>query len=410
MSFLDSIPDLSGTILTQENLRGARNYLKGLISSLNPKWLAKPRGQLGIHWNDNGQSSATYLIDLAFHLDIVERAITDRSRSIFEDKVIQLLTMNSETDFQNLITELRVFSFFAQKIKPIDLDPLVPEKNLKSPNRPKTPDFSFNLPAGRVLVEVTVFYFQPFILWKNNVDQAFRYIEQSMYKHTLRRILGFSLPLDFKWLQGKNLIQSEILLNAITTVTGEMAITINGKQIIASWRELPHIQNDLTKHPDPNTVRFPKDRYATFDGPKGLGCWMSTEDNNYYSWFSTRGQSAVALESRIQAEDVTEMIVKSIRNTLDRKREQLRGDCVHIVVSQIAHHELTSPEILRMVQERIWPNQQYEWLSGILLYAPRVGFSPKDKPDQMYTLMNPNATYSGKPLDMFISSNYAKIA
>jgi len=246
MPFLDSNPDLTGTILTPENLRGARNYLKRLISSLDPKWLAKPKGQLRFAWNDDGQGAITFLVDLAFHLAVIEEAVTVRSRPIFKDKVIQLLRTNDKTDFENLLTELRVVSFFAQKAKPIELDPLVLQEDLKSSNRPKTPDLSFQLPSGRILVEITVFYFQPLVLWKNNVEQAFRYVEQSMFKHPVRRILVFSFPLHFKWSQAKTLIQSTVLPNALATVTGETSITINERQIIATWRELPHIQCDLS--------------------------------------------------------------------------------------------------------------------------------------------------------------------
>jgi hypothetical protein len=61
MPFLDSNPDLTGTILTPENLKGARNYLKKLISSHDPKWLAKPKGQLRFAWNNDGQGGITFL-------------------------------------------------------------------------------------------------------------------------------------------------------------------------------------------------------------------------------------------------------------------------------------------------------------------------------------------------------------
>ena len=405
MPFLDSNPDLSGTILTQENLRGARNYLKGLISSLDPKWLGKPKGELRSAWNNDGQSDITFLIDLAFHLAVIEKVITVRSRSIFEDKVLQLLRTNDPIYFENLLTELRVLSFFAQKTKSIELDPLVQQKDLKSSNRPKTPDFSFQLTSGRILVEVTVFYFQPLILWRKNVNRAFRFITRNMLKHSIRRILGFSLPLNFNWPQAKTFIESTVLPNAIATLAGETSITVNDRKIIATWRELPHIQFDLSKHPDPTTVHFPNDRYATFDAPKGLGLWMRPENRNF-SQYSIGEQSAIVLESTIQAEDATEMIVRSFRNTLDRKRDQLRSDDTHIIVCKIAHHELTSPELLRLVQERIWPNPYYEWLTGILIYIPRMGFKPQDKSEQMYAIMNPKATRSVKSFNEFMSLKY----
>lgn len=408
MSFLDSNPDLTGTILTPENLRGAQNYLKRLISSLDPKWLAKPKGQLRFAWNDSGQSGITSLIDLASNLATIEESVTARSLPIFEDKVRQLLRANRVTDFDNLLTELRVLSFFAHKKKPIELDPLVSQEELTLPHRPKTPDLSFQVPSGRVFVEITVFYFQPLVLWKSNVEQAFHYIQRSMLKYPVRRILTISIPLHFTWSQTKDFFQSTVIPGALAVETGETFFTLSERQITVTWRKLPHIQADLSKYPAPSAVDFPNDRYATFNGLKGLGLWVSQVGGNATRLIS-KGQSAIALEATIQPEDATELLVRSIRNTLDRKREQLRTDDINIIVCKIAHHELTSPEVLSMVQDRIWPNTQYRWLNGILLYVPRTGFAPNDNADQMYALMNPNSTLSVDTFSEFMSLNYVKV-
>lgn len=411
MPFLDSTPDLTRTIITQENLIGARIYFKRLISLLDPKWLTKPKGYLRLAWDNDGESGVTFLVDLALHLLVVEKAITVRSRTIFEDKVIQLLRINDEKDFNNLVSEFRVLSFFAQKTNPIELDPLVPQNKLKSSERPKTPDFSIQLSSERILLEITVFYFQPFIICKNDIDQTFRFIKQDFFKNNIRRIFTLNLPLSYKWSQVKNFIQSTVLPNVKEAASGKDSITVNEKQISVAWRELPHIQCDLSKHPHPSTIIFPNDDYATFSSPGGLGMWwrQGVGYNNNYSWFGIKKTSAIAFETIIQPEDVTELIIKSIRNTLDRKREQLRSKDTQILVFVNSHHELTTPEIIGMVQKRIWANPQYAWLSAILIYIPRTGFVKNDKPAHMYSLINPNAACSGKAFNEFMSINFKEI-
>jgi len=405
MGFLDGDPDLAGTIITKDNLTGARNYLIRLISRLDPKWLEKPKGHLRLNWIINGQGPVTYLVDLAFHWATAEQALTDRSRPIFESKVKEFLKTENDQEAENLLAEFQILSAFGRKIKPIELDPLVDPKDLLAPDRPKTPDFSFQAEAGTVWAEITVLYFEPLIRWKSNIKQMFSYFDQVLSKILIRRIIEFSLPLKFAWAEAREWGQSELMPQIIAKESGKISTAITNNKIEVVWKPLPHINVDFSQHPDPKTIQFPNSKYATWPGPDGLGIMLIGDTPNY-SMMAVKRQSGIALEAAIQAEDATEMIIKSLRNTLDRKRQQLKSDETQIIISKIAHPELTFPEMIGMINDRIWPNPAYKWLTGIVIYNPRRGFTPKDKPDFVALTINPKAACSGEPFKKFMDMTF----
>jgi hypothetical protein len=323
MGFLDSQTDLSGTIITSKNLEGARVYLRELISRADPQWIKKPKGHMRLNWINDGQGPVTYLVDLAYHLAVTEQALSKRSRLIFEHKIREFLKIKNDSEAENLLAEFQILSLFGNKIKPIELDPLIDPADFNAPDRAKTPDFSFETNGEKVWAEITVLYFEPLLNWKSNKDQMFSYLQRTLLNKPIRRIIEFSMPLQFSWMDTVQRFERELVPQFVEQETGEATIIINNKNILVSWKPLPHIDADFSKHPDPKSIKFPDAKFATWNGPNGLGTIIIGNVPNY-SVLVVKNQSGIAVEASIQAEDVTEMIVKSIRNTLDRKREQLK--------------------------------------------------------------------------------------
>src|SRR5437762_13674837 len=106
MSFLTYQPDLSGTIFTQENFLGAREYLSTKLEQEDRAWLDNPQGPLGEYWRRNDNSAAWFLIDFASTIARVANNITDRSSPLLATKIKQgLLRASSETEFLENYTE-----------------------------------------------------------------------------------------------------------------------------------------------------------------------------------------------------------------------------------------------------------------------------------------------------------------
>jgi hypothetical protein len=47
--------------------------------------------------------------------------------------------------------------------------------------------------------------------------------------------------------------------------------------------------------------------------------------------------------------------------------------------------------VLAALQQRIWPNPKYNWLTGILVFTPAVGFSERNQPATLVYSFNPKA-------------------
>jgi hypothetical protein len=159
MPFLTNCPDLSHTIFTATDLQKAREYLSSVIARVNTSWLKKPKGPLGKHWNSNSPYSACFLIDVARVVYFFEQGITQRSVPLFPSKVNGILVPPSEREFIENLTEFQVASVLVQYIRPLDIDPMVPDEDLLSSSkgqRPKTPDFAFQLPDCKVFLDATV--------------------------------------------------------------------------------------------------------------------------------------------------------------------------------------------------------------------------------------------------------------
>ena len=44
-----------------------------------------------------------------------------------------------------------------------------------------------------------------------------------------------------------------------------------------------------------------------------------------------------------------------------------------------------------MLYERIWPNEDYNWLTGLVLFFPRAGYSPNDRIPALKWFFNPQS-------------------
>lgn len=57
---------------------------------------------------------------------------------------------------------------------------------------------------------------------------------------------------------------------------------------------------------------------------------------------------------------------------------------------RLEHYQLREGDIAAMLQKRIWPNtQEYDWLSGFVLFTPRSGFSSTDDKMHLKLYINP---------------------
>jgi hypothetical protein len=102
-------------------------------------------------------------------------------------------------------------------------------------------------------------------------------------------------------------------------------------------------------------------------------------------------------------EDTEDLVVKSLRNTLRRKRQQSPHDAEYVLIVKLGHHRLDRPGIQRILYQRVFPNAAYHWLTGVCLFAPQENFEIGATRPSLLLSMNENATVpaSQSLIDLF---------
>src|SRR5258708_5463969 len=132
MPFLTNSPDLSQTIFTETDLHNVRKYLSFFIVRVITPRVKKTKERFWKNCNIDSVSSTRFLIDIARVVYFFEQGITQRSVSLFPSKVNGILVPPSEREFIENLTEFQVASMLVRQIPPLDIDPMLPDKDVLS--------------------------------------------------------------------------------------------------------------------------------------------------------------------------------------------------------------------------------------------------------------------------------------
>lgn len=102
--------------------------------------------------------------------------------------------------------------------------------------------------------------------------------------------------------------------------------------------------------------------------------------------------SQIVFPSEEDVQQAKELVLKSLRHKLREKRGQFftNGPEPSLLVMKLEHYQLGEGDIANMLQKRIWPNEkEYNWLSGVVLFTTRSGFSLSDSNVHLTLYPNP---------------------
>ena len=376
MSFITSRPNLSNTIFREEDLRKAREYLPSVIERANGSWLKKRKGPMGEHWDNDSEHSACVLIDIAQVVHSFEHKITPRSTPLFPAKVEGLLQPRTEKEFIENLTELQVAFVLTQYASPLDVDPLVPEQYLlplSNHRRPTTPDFSLRLPDGRVFLEVTVLHVEILDKWDKSILDLTTALKRHLRMQQKELVVNMQLPLPFP---GNVEQLTKLLVKKFDKFpSGSIAIGSNGE---IRWEPIPAI-----------TVQDTSSIFSIFATISSPVATFSVPGGECKNAFAQMHDIATMPEEDIDR--ANKLLFNSLRNTLNRKKDQLPHDEPFLLIIKLGHPRLLEDRLIKRIQERIWPNPQYSWLSGIGFFTPRLAFSPTDAEHRLNFYFNPEA-------------------
>jgi hypothetical protein len=377
MSFLNGKPDLTGTIFTDNDLYVARQYLLSVISQEDPRWLKKPIGIIGMHWESDGQPSACFLINIAQMLYVIDHGIATKSIPRLQKKFRDLLRSPDE-QFEENYNELQVGSVVVQNIKDMSGLAFLEKEDILHPKVTRCPDFAFQSSDGVVFLEATVFHGGIIDIWTKTVDSIRSALEKYVLEHAYMLDIDISLPLQAE-METKQII--DLTLQELGKVPiGEVRI---GSKGVIRWKppSIITVQDSLA----------PFDRQQNF--PEQDGTWTgiirssgAVVDRAFIS------RSNINLASEEDLKQARELLLKSFRQKLREKRGQFPKNEpeVSLIVLRIDHSNVIESEIASLLRQRIWPNEkEYDWLSGLVIFTPRSNFSPSDIGDRMILYPNP---------------------
>lgn len=365
--------------MSAENLKWARALLRDVLERHDPKWLKRPKGALKIHWNSGGRSPACFLIELAGLLNGAQRNVTRRSLSRVIVKAKQLFHAEGR-QFEERLAEFQFLGQLGQRASPIAVDPLVPEEKFDTPREPSSPDFAVRLPDGDVFFELTVVRFGALDEWDKRARRFGDQLQREILNRGLRRTVHLKLPLSLRQADLPNAAARQLVEAIVATESGEWSTGVDGSHARVRWEPVPHV----TTMDALNDSTFPKSATFCTVGPPGM-------------------PAAGVSHELLLNEDADELLVKSVRNTLRRKREQFPHDAEYVLVIKLGHHRLAAAGVQRMLHQRIFPNPDYQWLTGVCLFAPQENFEIGTPPPSLILSMNENATVhaSQSLIDLF---------
>lgn len=370
MSFQTSQLDLTNTIFSSNDLQIARNYLLTWIRREIPSWLNKPQGLFGEYWKRDDVQSACHLINLARMIDVVTCNLSPQSIPILNKKVKEnLLRRPSDMQqFDEALTELQVATMLISRVSPLTLEPAIYGQK-------KAPDIAFQLPEGIVYLDVTVFRGGPLDRWEQANNRVMKAIERRITKR--KRTLNVDIQLPFDNINVDQII-SQVLDKFDEGDRGE--ISIGGKGVIR-WEPFPV-----------NIVS-----YGEADNPEMSSLILSSNGVGGYHTPGATMDIAAGFSTDIAAplpEDITranELLFKSIRTKLKEKHDQFPRNKQSFYIIKLGHWRLITDQFIELIRQRIWTNDDYRWITGIIFFKPRQGYSSMDKGSEFILITNPKA-------------------
>ncbi len=360
MGFLEAAVSLEGTKYRQHALVEAQRLMSEMIRACDPIWLSKPCGPLSLYWTREDVESVCLLINFAEIFDQLKHNCTQKSIPVLTDKFTSLLRAKDQEQFDETLLELQFARALSERVSPIAFEPFVPEADLKGSAKPASPDYAALLPEGGILIEVTTFYFGALRAWIRATATLTAGLRDLLEKRKCSRTIDVTLPLEFDSLSLLPDLR-ELADEICKTERGAKEILILGKKGVVKWGPM---------------LLFDKSTQIFREAQKG-------------EIESTIG-FAVGFQKQILNEDHNELFLKSLRKKLDEKHRDNKS-LPYFLTLNLRHHSIMAEGVIAALQERIWPNTKYSWLTGILIFTPAVGFSGSSQPPTLFYSFNPNA-------------------
>ena len=413
MSFLTNQPDLSDTHFAAQSqyLQDIRNFLVTEISTVAPGWLDHPKGNLGELWCKDELDATCHLLWIANMLLGIGKRIDQESLVRLRKKFQALLTAK-EPKYSEYRAELEVGSYLAEHVDSLVIEPLASRKGNTDLSQPaRSPDFAFDL-EGTVYLEVTVFNVGILDTWQRAVDYIASSLQHKLLKKGRHLKLHLQLPLQaFEAKQPQKFDANQVIQHIwrqMHSPSSELTISHQGK---IRWEPYPITQVQEGLPLSPAALDTGTNIISQFGNWQAHINIKSVQDGQpvsiqitpfgiFHSPNVVIDQASFVKEPSIVVlpeKDVSvanELVLKSLRHKLKvEKREQfpLRRKSPYLLAMKPGHYRLQGNELFKLIEQNIWSNDDFDWISGIILFTSRQGFKSTDSINDYTFFFNPKA-------------------
>jgi hypothetical protein len=346
-------------------------------------WPDAPVGPLGNQWRGVGGGQSTYyLINIATVLHRLMATASPGVRRTLKQRLRTILRPSDRQVYEEALVELEVGGMISTRVSPVLLEPFVPaDWNPSKGEQPMSPDYGVRVPEGLVTVEVTVWHWEAYAAWHRMKDTIHTALQARMMKRGVGRNVRIELPLRSPREAVKYLWSHQFCDRVCDSESGE-TVSPNGlalRPIRATWRPLLH-----------------------FDDHESID-WAAVAANGGPPFAVGAGIAhsfGYAVNPCINDDDRNDAL-DSLRRSIDRKKRQHDPSLPHLVAVGPTYPRITvSPsdyantwDVLGpLIDERLWRNPKYQWLSGILEHNTSRVAPPSQRSYFVGYTPNPNAT------------------
>jgi hypothetical protein len=356
MALSTGLPNLTGTIYSQSDFEAAHTTMSQIFEKYAPQWPDTPTGVFSEYWDKRTKLEALNVIEVASTLSVLARTITAASEPIFARKVNEFLYCQNRKQYEELLAELRVGSLLGHRAPPVFYEPLVRPVTCGDASRPISPDFSIRLSDGDVAIEVTTLHCNALDRWEQQTKIIEERIRSAVLGASLCKEIEFWMPLG---IQADTFKREDLrmLIQAMeATETGRYRLPLGSAAAEIIWRNLHIFNTSNGRGAQHLQAIFPSDQHFAAVGGSGI-------------------RNAIAFKTvPVLDQESNRILVKSLRNTINGKRNQLRFDEPTLLVIQASKWRISAADLLGIIERQIWPNTKYAWLTGIGIFQPRANF------------------------------------
>jgi hypothetical protein len=363
-------------------VKGTQDFFRSAFELTGDKdWPDNPVGPLATHWRGVGGAQSTYyLINIAMVIHELARNASPGVGRTLTQRLQTLLRPRDDHAYEEALVELEVGGMLARQISPVLLEPLVPEELRSKPNPPMSPDYGVRVPEGLVTLEVTVWHWEAYAAWHRMRETIHTALSKRMLKRDVSRNVRIELPIGSPQEVVKSLWSHELCTRICDTESGAIVIGDEAapRPIRAAWSPMLHF-----------------DDHDSID-------WAAVAANGGLPFTVGPGVAksfGFSINPCINDDD-RNAALESLRRSIDRKKRQCDPKLPHFVAisSTFPQIAVSGTEFANtwdvfgpLIEQRLWPNNKHNWLSGILQHRPNRIAAPSQLCYWVDYNPNPNA-------------------